>query len=101
MRAGRGHAGEPNLQDEANPATGTATAWMSAKTRREFATALGSIINAAKRITSGREPGREAAQEIIATAEALLLQSLVGNEERKSRPLSFIQSAPQSLPRAS
>jgi DNA-binding response OmpR family regulator len=101
IRASKCHAGVPSQHEKNGPATVASTPWMSAESRREFATSLGAIINAAKRISSGRESGREGAQEIIAAAEALLLKSLVGNDEQKGRSLSFIQPAPQPLPRAS
>jgi hypothetical protein len=73
---------------------------MSVGTRREFATALGSIINAAKRIANGRAPSHEAAQEIIAAAEALLLKSVVNRDQAEGQALTFLRPT-QSLPRAS
>jgi len=39
------------------------------------------IINVAKRIANGRAPSQEAAQEIIAAAEALLLKSVVTQDQ--------------------
>jgi DNA-binding response OmpR family regulator len=89
-------------QTAAPQSTGTArgaATWMSAGTRREFATSLGSIINAAKRIANGRAPSQEAAQEIIAAAEALLLKSVVNNDQ-EGHALTFLRPT-QSLPRAS
>jgi hypothetical protein len=74
---------------------------MSAATRREFATALGSIINSAKRIANGRAQSAEAAQEIIAAAEALLLKSVVNQDQAEGQALTFLRPAQQSLPRAS
>jgi len=71
---------------------------MSNGTRREFTTSLGSIINAAKRIANGRAPSEAAAQEIITTAETLLLKSLVTRED--GRALKFLP-ATQPPPRAS
>jgi hypothetical protein len=73
---------------------------MSAATRREFATSLGAIINAAKRIANGRAPSSEAAQEIIKAAEALLLKSVV-TQEQEGQALTFLRPSQQSLPRAS
>ena len=71
---------------------------MSDGTRREFATSLGSIINAAKRIANGRAPSCEAAQEIITAAEALLLKSVARKDQAEGQSLTFLR---QSLPRAS
>src|SRR5215510_126964 len=75
--------------------------WMTAETRREFATSLGSIINVAKRIANGRAPSREAAQEIVAAAEALLLKSLATGDASETQALTFLSPAHQSLPKAS
>lgn len=99
IRASRSQAAAPHKRDRSQ-STSASPAWMSGKTRREFATSLGSIINAAKRIANGRAQSPEAAQEIITAAEALLLRSLVTGEDSESRTLSFTQ-AQQSLPRAS
>jgi hypothetical protein len=61
---------------------------------------LGAIINVAKRIANGRAPSQEAAQEIIAAAEALLLKSVV-TQEQEGHALTFLRPPQQSLPRAS
>ena len=82
-------------------ARGAVAPWMTAETRREFATSLGSIINVAKRIANGRAPGREAALEIVAAAEALLLKSLVTGDVSETQALTFLPPSHQSLPRAS
>ena len=87
-------------QNTGAPRASSAT-WMSAATRREFATALGSIINSAKRIANGRAQSGEAAQEIIAAAEALLLKSVVNQDQAEGQALTFLRPAQQSLPRAS
>jgi DNA-binding response OmpR family regulator len=89
------------LAQGAGTARGGSAAWMSAATRREFATALGSIINSAKRIANGRAPSGDAAQEIIAAAEALLLKSVVNQDQSEGQALTFLRPAQQSLPRAS
>ena len=99
LRASRQQPAAPFPQDTGAPRGGS-PAWMSAATRREFATSLGSIINAAKRIANGRAPSSEAAQEIIAAAEALLLKSVVTNEQ-EGQALTFLRPSQQSLPRAS
>ena len=99
MRASRSHAAGSPTQDGRGHSRGPAAPWMT--TRREFATSLGSIINAAKRIANGRTPSREAAQEIVAAAEALLLQSLVSGDANEGRALTFLPPAHQSLSRAS
>ena len=99
IRAGKQQSAAALPQDSGSPRGSSAT-WMSAGTRREFATSLGSIINAAKRIANGRAPSHEAAQEIIATAEALLLKSVVTNDQ-EGHALTFLRPAQQSLPRAS
>jgi DNA-binding response OmpR family regulator len=78
----------------------SAATWMSAGTRREFATSLGAIINAAKRIADGRAPSREGAQEIVAAAEALLLKS-VTSKDQEGQSLTFLRPNQHSLPRAS
>ncbi len=101
IRASRSQAGDQSAQQDAGQAIGTSAAWMSAGTRREYATSLGSIINAAKRIANGRASSHEAAHEIIAAAEALLLRSRVTSDDGESRTLSFIQPGQQSLSRAS
>jgi hypothetical protein len=54
----------------------------------------------AKRIANGRAPSQEAAQEIIAAAEALLLKSVV-IQEQEGHALTFLRPPQQSLPRAS
>jgi DNA-binding response OmpR family regulator len=87
-------------QNTGAPRASSAT-WMSAATRREFATALGSIINSAKRIANGRAQSGEAAQEIIAAAEALLLKSVVNQDQAEGQALTFLRPTQQSLPRAS
>jgi DNA-binding response OmpR family regulator len=99
IRASRQQPAAPLPQDT-GAQRGGSPAWMSAATRREFATSLGSIINAAKRIANGRAPSSEAAQEIIAAAEALLLKSVVTNEQ-EGQALTFLRPSQQSLPRAS
>ena len=99
LRASRQQPAAPFPQDASTSRAGS-PAWMSAATRREFATSLGSIINAAKRIANGRAPSSEAAQEIIAAAEALLLKSVVTNEQ-EGQALTFLRPSQQSLPRAS
>ena len=101
IRASRSQAGEPFPRHDASRATGRSPAWMSAGKRREFATSLGAIINAAKRIVSGRASSREAAVEIIATAEALLRKSVVGGDDSEGRTLTFIEDTQRFLPRAS
>jgi DNA-binding response OmpR family regulator len=78
----------------------SAATWMSAGTRREFATSLGAIINAAKRVADGRAPSREGAQEIVAAAEALLLKS-VASKDQEGQSLTFLRPNQHSLPRAS
>jgi DNA-binding response OmpR family regulator len=78
----------------------SAATWMSAGTRREFATSLGAIINAAKRIADGRAPSREGAQEIVASAEALLLKAVASKDQAEGHALTFLRPT-QSLPRAS
>jgi CheY-like chemotaxis protein len=97
IRAGK--LAPPLPQDSAASRGGPAN-WMSAATRREFATSLGAIINVAKRIANGRAPSQEAAQEIIAAAEALLLKSVV-TQEQEGHALTFLRPPQQSLPRAS
>jgi DNA-binding response OmpR family regulator len=99
VRAGKQLAAAPRPQDTAASRGGPAN-WMSAATRREFATSLGAIINVAKRIANGRAPSQEAAQEIIAAAEALLLKSVV-TQEQEGHALTFLRPPQQSLPRAS
>jgi FixJ family two-component response regulator len=99
IRAGKRLAAAPLPQDTAASRGGPAN-WMSAATRREFATSLGAIINVAKRIANGRAPSQEAAQEIIASAEALLLKSVV-TQDQEGHALTFLRPAQQSLPRAS
>jgi DNA-binding response OmpR family regulator len=104
IRASKQQSSAPLPQD--NGATrGRAPLWMSAGTRREFATSLGSIINAAKRIANGRTPNREAAQEaakeIVAAAEALLLKSLETGDDSEGHAMTFVQPTQRSLPRAS
>jgi DNA-binding response OmpR family regulator len=97
IRAGKQAA--PLSKDTAASRGGPAN-WMSATTRREFATSLGAIINVAKRIANGRAPSQEAAQEIIAAAEALLLKSVV-TQDQEGHALTFLRPPQQSLPRAS
>jgi len=99
LRASRQQAAAPDQQDAGASRDGPVN-WMSTTTRREFATSLGAIINAAKRIANGRAPSREAAQEIIAAAEALLLKSVVTSEQ-EGHSLTFLRPTQQSLPRAS
>jgi DNA-binding response OmpR family regulator len=99
LRASRQQSAAPLPQDAGAPRGGP-PAWMSATTRREFATSLGAIINLAKRIANGRAPSGEAAQEIIAAAEALLLKSVV-TQEQEGQALTFLRPTQQSLPRAS
>lgn len=100
IRAGRKPSAAPVPQDVPSAHGGSAT-WMSAATRREFATALGSIINSAKRIVNGRAQSGEAAQDIIAAAEALLLKSVVNQDQAEGQSLTFLRPTQQSLPRAS
>jgi DNA-binding response OmpR family regulator len=99
IRATRQQSATPRAQDTGSARGGSAS-WMPAATRREFATSLGAIINVAKRIANGRAPSREAAQEIIAAAEALLLKSVVTTEQ-EGHALTFLRPGQQSLPRAS
>jgi DNA-binding response OmpR family regulator len=99
IRANRQPSAAPVPQDTGAPRASSAT-WMSAATRREFATSLGAIINVAKRIANGRAPSQEAAQEIIAAAEALLLKSVV-TQDQEGHALTFLRPPQQSLPRAS
>jgi DNA-binding response OmpR family regulator len=98
IRAGKQRPAAAPPQDTSSPRS--SATWMSAGTRREFATSLGSIINAAKRIANGRVPSQEGAQEIIASAETLLLKSVV-NSEQEGQALTFLRPTQQSLPRAS
>jgi CheY-like chemotaxis protein len=99
IRAGKQQSAAA-LPKDASVSRGGPATWMSAGTRREFATSLGAIINAAKRIANGRVPSQEGAQEIIASAETLLLKSVVNNEQ-EGHALTFLRPAQQSLPRAS
>jgi DNA-binding response OmpR family regulator len=99
IRASKQQSATARPQDAGSPRSSPAT-WMSAGTRREFATSLGAIINVAKRIANGRAPSIEAAQEIVAAAEALLLKSVVTNEQ-EGQALTFLRPTQQSLPRAS
>src|SRR5215470_11501804 len=99
IRAGKQQSAAALPQDASASRGGSAT-WMSAATRREFATSLGAIINVAKRIANGRAPSHEAAQEIVAAAEALLLKSVVTSEQ-EGHALTFLRPTQQSLPRAS
>src|SRR3954452_8526410 len=90
-------------QTAAPQSTGTprgAATWMSAATRREFATSLGAIINAAKRVADGRAPSREGAQEIVAAAEALLLKSVANKDQAEGQSLTSLRPHQHSLPRA-
>jgi DNA-binding response OmpR family regulator len=100
IRAGKRPTAAPPPQDTFSARGGSAT-WMSAATRREFATVLGSIINSAKRIANGRAQSGEAAQEIIAAAETLLLKSVVNQDQAEGQALTFLRPTQQSLPRAS
>jgi len=100
IRASKQESTAPRQQDKSR-LPGTPATWMSAGTRREFATSLGSIINSAKRIANDRAPSRETANEIIAAAEALLLKSLASRDEAEKRTMTFLPSAQHSLPRAS
>src|SRR5262245_11231961 len=100
IRAGKQRSAAALPQD-ANAARGGSATWMSAATRREFATSLGAIINVAKRIANGRAPSQEAAQEIVAAAEALLLKSLATGDASETQALTFLSPAHQSLPKAS
>jgi DNA-binding response OmpR family regulator len=99
VRASRNQAA--GSQSQAGRAHSRGASWMTAETRREFATSLGSIINVAKRIASGRAPSREAAQEIVAAAEALLLKSLATGDASETQALTFLSPSHQSLPKAS
>jgi len=96
IRASRQQSAAP--QSAGTPRS--AATWMSAGTRREFATSLGAIINAAKRIADGRAPSREGAQEIVASAEALLLKAVASKDQAEGHALTFLRPT-QSLPRAS
>jgi two-component system, sensor histidine kinase and response regulator len=98
VRASKQQSG--TLPQEARSPRSSPATWMSAATRREFATSLGAIINVAKRVANGRAPAGEAAQEIISAAEALLLKSVV-NQEQEGQALTFLRPTQQSLPRAS
>ena len=100
IRASKQESTAPRQQDKSR-LPGTPATWMSAGTRREFATSLGSIINSAKRIANDRAPSRETANEIIAAAEALLLKSLASRDEAEKRTMTFLPSTQHSLPRAS
>jgi DNA-binding response OmpR family regulator len=100
LRASKQQSAAPLPESAGVPRAGSAT-WMSAATRREFATALGSIINSAKRIVNGRAQSGEAAQDIIAAAEALLLKSVVNQDQAEGQALTFLRPTQQSLPRAS
>src|SRR5262245_58176520 len=64
LRASKQRAAAPLPESTSAPRVASAT-WMSAATRREFATALGSIINSAKRIANGRAQSGEVVQDII------------------------------------
>ena len=55
----------------------------------------------AKRLANGRAQSGEAAQEIIAAAEALLLKSVVNQDQAEGQALTFLRPAQQALPRAS
>jgi DNA-binding response OmpR family regulator len=101
VRASRSQAAGSHAQRGREQSRGPSAAWMTTETRREFATSLGSIINVAKRIANGRAPAREAAQEIVASAEALLLKSLVTGDASETQSLTFLPPSHQSLPRAS
>src|SRR5215510_2710137 len=101
VRASRNQAAGSQSQKGRSHSRGASATWMTAETRREFATSLGSIINVAKRIANGRTPGREAALEIVAAAEALLLKSLVTGDVSETQALTFLPPSHQSLPRAS
>jgi len=101
VRASRNQTAGSHAQVGRGHARGAVAPWMTAETRREFATSLGSIINVAKRIANGRAPAREAAQEIVASAEALLLKSLVTGDASETQSLTFLPPSHQSLPRAS
>jgi DNA-binding response OmpR family regulator len=98
VRASKQQSG--TLPQEARSPRSSPATWMSAATRREFATSLGAIINVAKRVANGRAPAGEAAQVIISAAEALLLKSVV-NQEQEGQALTFLRPTQQSLPRAS
>jgi DNA-binding response OmpR family regulator len=100
LRASKLQSAAPLPESTGAPRANAAT-WMSAATRREFATALGSIINSAKRIVNGRAQSGEAAQDIIAAAEALLLKSVVNQDQAEGQALTFLRPTQQSLPRAS
>ena len=101
VRASRNQAAGSQTQKGREHSRGPSAAWMTTESRREFATSLGSIINVAKRIANGRAPGREAALEIVAAAEALLLKSLVTGDASETQSLTFLPPSHQSLPRAS
>jgi DNA-binding response OmpR family regulator len=100
IRASKQQSDAPAPQKIYSSGNGS-VAWISASQRREFATALGAIINAAKRIANGKALNGEAAQEIIAAAEALLLKSGVNQGHAEGLPLTIPRPTQQSLPRAS
>jgi DNA-binding response OmpR family regulator len=100
LRTSKQQSAAPLPESTGAPRASSAT-WMSAATRREFATALGSIINSAKRIANGRAQSGAAAQEIITAAEALLLKSVVNQDQAEGQALTFLRPTQQSLPRAS
>ena len=101
VRASRNQAAGSLAQEGRGHSRGAAAPWMTTDTRREFATSLGSIINVAKRIANGRAPDREAALEIVAAAEALLLKSLVTGDASETQNLTFLPPSHHSLPKAS
>jgi DNA-binding response OmpR family regulator len=99
VRATKNQSATPLAQDTRS-AEFSSAAWMSVGRRREFATALGAIINAAARIADGRDSNEEGAQKIIATAEALLLKAVL-SQDAEGRALKFLRPTQQSLPHAS
>jgi two-component system, sensor histidine kinase and response regulator len=100
IRASKQHSGAP-LTQERRSHRGGASSWMTTGKRREFATEVGTIINAAKRILNGRAPNGEAAQAIIAAAESLLLKSVLNQDEADPRGLTLPRPTQQPLPQAS
>ena len=101
IRASKNQAAGSQSQAGRGHSRNASAPWMTTETRREFATALGSIINMAKRIANGRTSSRETAQEIVTTAEALLLKSLATGDASETQNLTFLPPAQHSLPRAS
>ena len=98
IRASKPRSGASATQDHRSAGNSSA-AWMSTPKRREFATSLGAIINAAKRIANGRSPAGEAAHEIISAAEELMLRQLVNPDQAEGSAATFQRAPQQPLPR--